>query len=499
MKIQAEIVTLQEKQKKLGREFSTTAHYEMIRISNEIASAEKDRDLARNKAIHITLLAYGVTPADSSGKPEMLKGIAVTNDASKGLLRHWHAIAADNTKERWGQGTDGVLMNVPPANSKTMALTGSDGITTLFEPAFENPAYLALILRHEREHFKQFITPGKGDKLTDNERDQEAWTETLRIINDNELGLTDKQKAKYKKIAHGSLGRYADQVVKERRKMSWSLGLWKPQTSPYTLPRIQGDLEDIAQRAKELDEIFAMSEARELVAQARQEREAARSDEKRRGDAMSRCWDEMGDIVKRKCSKDDFDADRFLRARECYETNARPGFTLTAPALAFPVSAMGCAVELWNELEKYPNASAGNLAAVARTVVATVNNKVYGCMNTMWRISRAACEAEGSLTSENLDLFYRASYCMEANKTYFTPLRAEPGLCTRELKERLERQRYSLDDANRLARDIWRYYNPPVAPGTPPQPTYIEPDPPRGGGRSPGGRCEDYGNIRCPK
>ena len=78
-------------------------------------------------------------------------------------------------------------MNVPPDESNVMARTGSDGITTLFTPAFESPAYLALILRHEREHFKQFVTPDKGDKLTDNERDQEAWAETLRIIDDNEL------------------------------------------------------------------------------------------------------------------------------------------------------------------------------------------------------------------------------------------------------------------------------------------------------------------------
>lgn len=250
-----DLAQLNEQYKKAVKERAST--YTLTRIFNEISCAEKERDLARNKAIHITLLAYGITPADASGNPEMLKGIAVTNDASKGLLRHWHAIAADNTKEHWGQGADGVLMNVPPADSRTMALTGSDGITTLFESAFESPAYLALILRHEREHFKQFVTPGKGDKLTDNERDKEAWAETLRILNDNELGLADKQNAKYKKIAQGSLGYYAGQAAKERRKMSWSLNLWKPKTSPYTLPHIQGDLADINKRAKELDEIFA--------------------------------------------------------------------------------------------------------------------------------------------------------------------------------------------------------------------------------------------------
>ena len=97
-----EIVKLKRQETAVANIFTSAAHYERIRIHNEITYAEKERDLARDKAIHITLLAYGIAPADSSGKPDMPKGIAVTNDASKGLLRHWHAIASDN-KERWGR------------------------------------------------------------------------------------------------------------------------------------------------------------------------------------------------------------------------------------------------------------------------------------------------------------------------------------------------------------------------------------------------------------
>lgn len=140
----------------------------------------RDRDLVRDKAIHRTLTAYGIVSTDRiSGKPKMPSGIAVVPDY-KGQAAHWRVVARDDDK-RINLNLRGDRVHEGPVDNKlARASTDGSGITIVYEESFSSPEYLALILSHEKEHFEQYTTKGRGDKLSPNERELVAWRKTER-------------------------------------------------------------------------------------------------------------------------------------------------------------------------------------------------------------------------------------------------------------------------------------------------------------------------------
>lgn len=70
-------------------------------------------------------------------------------------------------------------------------MTWPDGQIILGPPAFRSPAYLAAIIAHETYHFEQYTTPGKGDRLTFERSELEAFGFILGLR--NTLGLSDDE------------------------------------------------------------------------------------------------------------------------------------------------------------------------------------------------------------------------------------------------------------------------------------------------------------------
>ena len=127
-----------------------------------------------NKAIHMANELYEI---DSGGGP----AASVMNGPWKGRTVHWIA-HWDVPKERYyfdaksKARSPSIPMEAPSATNH--AATYKDGVTVLFNDAFmHGPGWLAATIYHERIHYELFTTPGVGNRMTRNEREERAWVQ----------------------------------------------------------------------------------------------------------------------------------------------------------------------------------------------------------------------------------------------------------------------------------------------------------------------------------
>ena len=238
--------------------------------------------------------------------------------------------------------------------------------------------------------------------------------------------------------------------------------------------------------------------ARVLVEEARVRRETQRNDEQFRQAELSRCSRLILRFGNAACSQDSLDLEVFVRARECYRTNAAPPWKVLEPP-APTILPTGCLNDILRELARHPDATADGVFDVIQSFYERASTKVYSCLGTMQAITQAACAAEGRLTADDLISFYKAVACKRANEMV-PPARPTPQSCAQLLEADLERRGYSLDDANQLARYYWQASQPlaPEVPKAPPPLPPAQPDPePRRPPTDPG--CNyDYGVRTCP-
>lgn len=239
------------------------------------------RDLARSKAIHLTLAAYGIVPTDKAGRLIMLRGAIVVPDYA-GKTATWIVVAGDNAP-RSALTPEGSVITTQKAVDKVTGkepsgITYLDGVTKILTKSFEptpkgnsmSPLDLALLLIHERRHFIQYVTPGKGDKLTFNKAEVDAYLDDLGEIasKQNPLGLTVQEMDSYKNQRQALLGKYRQaQYFEWLKKIARGFGDAVP---AYNLPNTDEELSAIQKGAHKLEDQI-QREAEELKATQEQQ------------------------------------------------------------------------------------------------------------------------------------------------------------------------------------------------------------------------------------
>lgn len=232
------------------------------------------RDVLRDKAIHRALTAYGLVPANFGGGPSMPLGVAHMPDALNGRSVQWLVVSQDNV-ERIGQGAHGQPVLVPAQDEKTRALTGSDGITTVFDLAFSRgPEYLALVLSHEQVHFEQFTSPDRGPQMSYNEREYEAWAKTDENL--ARLGFSPELKAVVKGEIDRNLAEYKSAADKERLWSRLTLGAKAPAQGNYAIHN-DAELSAITARFDDMSQVVEGEIAAAREQAVRQRAESSRS------------------------------------------------------------------------------------------------------------------------------------------------------------------------------------------------------------------------------
>lgn len=234
-------------------------------IKAAIARLTVRRDTERDRAIHMTLLAYGIVPADRENHPEDQFGSSVVPGPYNGKRAHWIPIASDNETRQTTTASGAPLPQDPcPPDEETgqpqQACTFRDGVTLLYPEAFGSPALLASTLFHEHVHFRQFITAGKGDsKLGRPEWEAEAYAEEEAHFAD--FGFTPAEAEIENRLLHGYSDRngfHEGMVMLWRKRRTAAknkvLGGW-PGGGKGTAPvpvHTDEELESIRERAAKL-------------------------------------------------------------------------------------------------------------------------------------------------------------------------------------------------------------------------------------------------------
>lgn len=95
--------------------------------------------------------------------------------STKGRDITWLPVAREN-QARDVQDASGDLQPMKQDKKGYVAITYPDGVSVITPAVFEyGPAYLASILLHERIHFEQFTTDGKGNVMSYAEAQVEAY------------------------------------------------------------------------------------------------------------------------------------------------------------------------------------------------------------------------------------------------------------------------------------------------------------------------------------
>lgn len=254
----------------------------------------RDREIdkqraARTKAIHMTLQAYDLWPPSRSGTSvaPMTKGRDIT----------WMPLAR-GPESRLVRDRNGKSYDLPQPTKKHSGVTYHDGVTYLTQEAFLlGPGYLAMVLLHERVHFEQNITPGKGDAMSQAEADVEAYGMEVNGKQGEEkimdLLLDPKMKG-YAEIVAKIKSDLAENeaIVLEAKKPPKNLyervrrGL-APSGPPNMYQRRLHSTEELETIKAESDSLEAIvAEELETARRGREKLEAARREEARRAEVL---------------------------------------------------------------------------------------------------------------------------------------------------------------------------------------------------------------------
>ncbi len=172
---------------------------------------------------------------------------------------------------------------------KNKGATDKSGVSVIFKKAFETPNSLALTLCHEKVHFEQFTTKGRGDAKRFHQREIEAWG--LEKLHAAGLGLTGDELRAHEIEADGQIHENELLDALELAKKKASKKRWNPREAEILQPHSERELEEISRRADELDAIvaaeleFARQEREKVEAE---KREVAKAEERSRREAVGR-------------------------------------------------------------------------------------------------------------------------------------------------------------------------------------------------------------------
>lgn len=269
------------------RNSAKIAHWQV-----ELKSLRTTRDQLYQQAIRKTLLAYDLVDRDHHGLPIMPTEPAVHPSFNNRTI-HWILVYKDD-EPRVLLDSGGKPRTIPAGKASGGGLTGADGVTTMYGK-FESPADLALLLYHERVHYDQFTTPGIGDKLTYDEREEAAYRAQYQAL--GHFGLTAAEKKLFEeflagdgKNKPGKIREHNERAKAEKLKRKFSLGLWGSGEPAHVQPRSRTEYAALLKESKDFDSQLADAE-RDLIAQARKDKEAAEhrdlmAEMKRRSDAL---------------------------------------------------------------------------------------------------------------------------------------------------------------------------------------------------------------------
>lgn len=134
----------------------------------KLVAREKDKQsAARTKVIHRIIEEYDLAPANPSGTS--------VYSLTKGRVIEWLPVARER-EERHIQNDSGHFERQPQPRKAIAGKVYADGVAYIYPEAFtRGVGYLASTILHERIHFEQITTAGKGDKLRRAELEQEAY------------------------------------------------------------------------------------------------------------------------------------------------------------------------------------------------------------------------------------------------------------------------------------------------------------------------------------
>ncbi|MEK7858721.1 MAG: hypothetical protein AAB320_06220 [Elusimicrobiota bacterium] len=218
------------------------------------------RDRAYWEATKRTLVAYGLVDKNiGDDRPIMPTGTAVY-PGFEGRKVQWIVIYKDNMT-REVLDNQGNHSTIAPGKMKTGGITASDGVTTIYGQ-LHSAADLALLLYHEQVHFEQFTTPGLGNKLTYNEREERAYlaqsralsrfglsADEMRVSEDFLLGEKGKDGVR----RGGKISDFHEMVKSDDRWIKASFGLWRPADPGVSNSHTAGELAAIMKQSKEFE------------------------------------------------------------------------------------------------------------------------------------------------------------------------------------------------------------------------------------------------------
>lgn len=243
---------------------------QLAELQRKLWVAGRLRDICAGRAIRKTLIAYDIVPLDSAGIPARATGNLVVGP-SKGKQAHWY-VTTNELEARKGLYKE----NGEEIRDRLDAETSLSGITTVFPSAFKNPNDLALVLYHEKVHFEQFTTKGRGDVKKDfNEREIEAWE--IEKFHTKGFGLTKDELFAHEKRANGKIKFYRQEIELDKFRAKASKRKWQPREPAFIAPQSDEEIAEIDFRSRQLDGIVAEELA--AVRRARDRREEERREE----------------------------------------------------------------------------------------------------------------------------------------------------------------------------------------------------------------------------
>lgn len=255
---------------------SANASPDKIRALQLAVARERDRQTAaRTVAIHMTILAYDLKPANSNG--------ISTLGWTKGRSIAWLPVARE-PEARKLQNADGKQQDQPQPKEALAGKTYIDGVAYIYPESFEKGVgYLASTLLHESIHFDQITTPGRGGVITIAESEAEAYgaekTNELIFFNpgikDDALLMADTD---------SKLADYAakfDQEKKERKTISGRIrSLLPPRTDPSEM------FESKVHTDAELTDIHGLVDQARVQAERQMKTASAAASDRRRAKAL---------------------------------------------------------------------------------------------------------------------------------------------------------------------------------------------------------------------
>jgi hypothetical protein len=214
-----------------------------------------ERNVAFDRAIHQTLAAYQIVPTMDGGLA-MPGGRNFGVDPSRTI--YWRPVADDNVG-RPAQGPNGKVIYVEPVRSRlvgkpVLGATAFDGSSAIFPDAFTTPGALAMTLYHEKIHFDQITTEGKGDRWSEAEMELDAYDKEIKRA--TTMGLTPFE-LKYE-MADATAGlRHEVAEVEKERNGFWSF--MRNGSRKYAVPsarfaHVPADFEEIEKRFNDIRE-----------------------------------------------------------------------------------------------------------------------------------------------------------------------------------------------------------------------------------------------------